>query len=130
MDAGLRNLFTNIEKNFNIAGCIPVVSLLSGAMRAIAGKIQVIVGAVIATTGFINLMITQNSRWEKWVNLGSELMIHGTLNIFRGLGEALLCGTTGVGNVVLLIPNMNKDDMFSPYLAYGTVANENCVCFS
>ena len=131
MNTTIANTFTNIEKGFNIAGSIPVVSLFSGAIRAIAGKIQGIVGALFSALGLASYMITNDSKWIPLINLGSEFIIHGALNVLRGLGEAMLCATTLVGNVMLLVPNMSKEDMFSPYFEYGSFTieeNPACCC--
>ena len=124
MDCKTVNIFTNIEKGFNIAGSLPIVSLFSGTLRAIAGKIQLLAGAVIAGIGLIKNLFSPNQKWANFTALGSELMIHGALNAVRGFGEALLCVSTLIGNVFLLIPNMVKEDMFSPYFAYGTITNQ------
>ena len=121
MDVNIKNVFTNIEKAFNIAGSIPIVSLVSGTLRILAGKVQILAGAVIAATGCINFLINPSEKWANMSKMGSEFMIHGALNSLRGFGEALLCASTIIGNVLLLIPNMVKDDMFSPYFAYGTL---------
>lgn len=120
MDLQLINTFTNIEKGFNVAGSIPIVSFISGAVRAVAGKIQALVGAIMATIGLISYSMTQEFKWKELVNDGNELIVHGALNFFRGVGEATLSASTLIGNVFLLIPNLMKDDKFSPYFAYGS----------
>jgi membrane-bound ClpP family serine protease len=131
MNTTIANTLTNIEKGFNIAGSIPVVSFFSGAIRAIAGKIQGVVGAIFFVMGLASYMVTNDSRWIPLINLGSELVIHGALNVLRGVGEAMLCVTTLVGNIMLLVPNMSKEDMFSPYFDYGSFTIEervDCCC--
>lgn len=119
MNVTTKEIFTGIEKGFNIAGCLPVVSFFSGTLRAIAGKVQALAGAIISAIGFINFLISPNERWASMTNLGSEMAIHGALNMLRGYGEALLSISTLVGNLFLLIPNMTKKESFSPYFAYG-----------
>lgn len=123
MDSSVRNVFTYIEKCFNVAGSTPIVSLFSGTLRAIAGKVQTLAGAIMATVGFIGFLINHNQKWAGITNIGSEFIIHGALNTLRGLGEALLCAYTLVGNVLLLIPNMSKKEPFSPFFTYGTLSN-------
>ena len=124
MNTEVKNLFTNIEKGFNITGTIPGVSLFSGLTRAVAGKIQMIAGAILSTIGLLNFLVTNDPKWAYMTALGSEFIIHGALNILRGLSEAMLCATTIVGNIGLLIPNLLKEDKFSPYFAYGVFSDE------
>jgi len=123
MDVRTKHVFTNIEKCFNIAGSLPIVSMFSGTLRFIAGKIQAVVGAIIALTGLVNYTFTKDRLWKDVALLGAEFIIHGALNTLRGLAEALLCARTLVGNLVLLIPNMAKEDIFSPYCEYGILTD-------
>lgn len=123
MDTAIKDLFNNIEKGFNVAGTIPVVSFFSGVIRAIAGKVQMIAGAVLAAFSYINYLITNNPKWANLTSVSSEFILHGALNLIRGLGEAALCATTVVGNIGLLIPNMAKEDMFGPYFTYGMISD-------
>jgi len=113
-----------LETGFNIAGCIPFVSLFSGCLRALAGKVEMIAGIALATIGFIAFAITADLKWQNIAVLGSELALHGTLNIIRGFGEAILCASTIAGNLFLLIPNMTKDSKFSPYFEYGMLTGK------
>lgn len=124
MDAGLKNTLTGIEKGFNIAGCIPVVAFFSGAIRATAGKVQLLAGAVMAGAGGIGYLATKQQKWKNIMKLGAEFVLHGALNVIRGFGEAFLAGATIVGNLFLLIPNLAKKDKFSPFIPYGTFTNQ------
>lgn len=121
MDLAIKNTLTNIEKGFNFAGCLPVVSLFSGALRMLAGKIQAVAGAVMAGIGFIGHLATKKPYWKNTMNLGAEFVLHGALNVLRGFGEAALSATTVLGNLFLFIPNMAKRDKFSPYIPYGSL---------
>jgi hypothetical protein len=123
MNTAVKDLFTNIEKGFNVAGTIPVVSFFSGMVRAVAGKVQMIAGAILSAFSYINFLITKHPKWAYLADVGNEFILHGALNILRGLSEASLCASTVVGNVVLLLPNMSKEDMFSPYFSYGTLSD-------
>lgn len=123
MNATIKNLFTNIEKGFNIAGTVPVASFFSGMIRAIAGKVQMIAGAILSVFSYANFLITRQPRWAYLADVGNEFILHGALNILRGLSEAALCATTIAGNIALLIPNMSKEEMFSPYFTYGSLSD-------
>ncbi len=117
---------TQIEKGFNIAGCLPIVGMFSGAIRATLGKIQAVVGLVLMGTGAIGAICardaTTHARYLKLQKLGQEHTLHGVLNVIRGLGEAFTCSAFfGVGNLVFLIPNLSQDDKFSPIFKYGTL---------
>jgi hypothetical protein len=123
MNIATKHLFTSIEKGFNIAGTIPVVSFFSGMIRAIAGKVQMIAGAILSTISYIAFLVTNNPKWNELILIGNEFILHGALNILRGIGEASLCATTIVGNIALLIPNMNQEDLFGPYFTYGILTD-------
>jgi hypothetical protein len=125
MDIRTKQVCTNIEKAFNIAGSLPVISKFSGMLRFVAGKVQAVAGAIIALTGVINYTFTKDRLWKNVALFGAEFMIHGALNAIRGLTEAFICIKTLVGNLVLLIPNMTKDDIFSPYCEYGILTERN-----
>lgn len=123
MNSTIKDLFTNIEKGFNVAGTIPVASFFSGMIRTIAGKVQMIAGAILSAFSYINFLITRDPKWVYVADVGNEFILHGALNILRGVSEASLCATTIVGNVMLLIPNLAKDDVFGPYFTYGTLSD-------
>lgn len=123
MNIATKELFTTIEKGFNIAGTIPVISFFSGMIRAIAGKIQMIAGAILSTISYVALLVTNHPKWNEYILIGNEFILHGALNILRGIGEASLCATTIVGNIALLIPNMNQKELFGPYFTYGMLTD-------
>jgi hypothetical protein len=110
---------TEIEKGFNIAGGIPFVSILSGSLRMIAGKIQLIAGALIGFVGLVGQMINSNQilKWEGISEKGLEHLIHGGLNIGRGLLEAFL-GATLLGSLGILAGQSLSSNKFEPIHKY------------
>lgn len=121
---------TRLEKTFNVLGCMPFIGAASGGLRAVLGHIQVLAGAAFAALGEIGVFVCHQRKSEaalahKWKSiavLGAEMILHGCLNIMRGYGEAVLGQYSfGLANIVLLVPNVYKEDAFSPYLAYGTL---------
>jgi hypothetical protein len=130
--SNVNKVAVDIEKAFNILGCTPFVCVLSGSLRAIFGKLQIIAGILTAALGELALFfctkrgedIELTKKWHTLSKLGAEHIIHGCLNTLRGNGEALLGSMTlGVGNIVLLIPNLSLNRNFSPFFAYGTLVN-------
>lgn len=124
---------TQVERIFNILGCIPFIGSFSGSLRAAAGHLQVLAGAVLAGAGQIGIFTSRTRhseseielKWKMVSTLGAELILHGCLNIIRGYGESLLgYYSLGLANVILLIPNMYKEDSFSPYFAYGAMKEQ------
>jgi hypothetical protein len=115
-----------IEKWFNLAGCLPFVGIVSGSLRVMAGKVQAVAGLILF--GIATLMLLakdQDKKLEKMEVWGFEFAIHGALNVLRGTGEATLCALTlGVGNVFLLIPNMGMKERFAPCFKYGRFAEQ------
>lgn len=122
------SLATQIEKIFNVAACVPFFGVAFSSIRVIAGKVQLVSGTALMLIGKMGFLVCSqfhsdediSSKWKTISNLGSEHVIHGALNILRGLGEGLLCFYTfGVGNLVLLVPNLRNEEPFTPFFTYG-----------
>lgn len=123
----INHVLTNVEKVFNVIDCMPYgIGMISGAIRFKLGKIQMIAGAAIAGVGLVGQLVGEDKyKWKQVTRLGVEHMIHGGLNSLRGLGTVLLgAATLGFGNLCLLIPNIAKDDPFSPEFKYGTFTSK------
>jgi len=126
----INKIYTDIEKIFNITGCIPGIGILSGSFRVILGKLQTITGiAIVATSelgqflatraGMDNLLI---NKWKILSQFGLEHILHGCLNVLRGTGEMLIGQyTMGLGNLPLIIPNLINGRNFNPYFSYGAL---------
>lgn len=119
MNVKTQNYLNNIEKGFNIAGCIPIVCFYSGTLRMTAGKIEAIAGAFMTIAGLISYEVTKEQKYDNWSKLGIEFIVQGVLNTFRGYGEIFLFRATFIGNLGLLIPNIALEDKFGPMLPYG-----------
>lgn len=136
----INSLSTDVEKILNIAGSAPWIGFLAGTVQSLAGQAQAIAGIAIMIISELSLIFAEISRadlnlkikidpkvvikWQILSKLGMELTIHGCLNAIRGTGVALLCSYTfGLGNVILLIPNLSRGRNFSPYFEYGTVTD-------
>lgn len=117
-------LMYHVEKGLNVAGSLPLVGKYSGALRVVAGKAQYIGGAILFLSGSAGYVASQVTKsdvkpWIEVTAFGLEHMIQGALNILRGLGEFLIgAATFGMGNVVLLLPNMSQKDKFGPVIPY------------
>jgi hypothetical protein len=116
-------LATDIERAFNVAGNIPYVGIVSGSLRAVAGKMQAIAGLAFCIIGVVGTAIAHNSkvkhRYQNLTNLGVQHLRHGILNMIRGIIEVGLgCSFGGFGSVFMLIPNLSQDRAFDPYFKY------------
>lgn len=119
---------SDLEKVFNIINCTPFICIFGSYLRPIIGKIQIVAGLIVATVGEIGLLVSTeenplNKKWQALSKLGTEHVIHGCLNVLRGLGEAFVSTfTMSLGNLVLVIPNLKKE--FGPYsFGYGTLVD-------
>ncbi|MEI6242148.1 MAG: hypothetical protein WCP39_01945 [Chlamydiota bacterium] len=81
-----------VEKVLNIFGYIPIVSSISGPIRAIMGKIQVIACAVLAVLAF--LTGREAMAWRCVI-----CFVHGVANYFRGNIETIPV----IGNIACLV---------------------------
>lgn len=128
----VNSLGIDLEKIFNIGGCLPWLGILSGSLRIVFGKTQAIGGIALTIFSEIGLGVSNLSKvdpnllpkWQTLSKFGAELTIHGCLNVIRGTGEVLI-GTYsfGLGNVVLIIPNLVSERNFGPYFSYGSLTN-------
>ena len=125
-------LCTDIEKIFNLTGCIPGIGALTGLLRISFGQIQIIAGiALMALGGLGSFMVNDRTedahllrKWNSLSAIGLEYNIHGCLNILRGSGELLIGDYTfRLGNLLFLAPNVANGHDFNPYFAYGTLTH-------
>ena len=120
----MNEALTNVEKVFNVAECIPIVGIVSSALRFVLAKVQLAVGIIFLTLGLVLTLLSQNQRQHSWVKLGVEHIMHGILNGIRGsLTFALGMYTYGIGNIICLVPNLIIKPTFSPVLRYGSIAS-------
>ena len=120
---------SDVERIFNISGCIPAIGILSGAFRTILAKVQVVVGIAITALSELGKFIAKQTskedlsdKWEMLSRFGLEQTLHGCLNIMIGTGEVLAGSyTLGLGNVAFLAPNLINNRNFMPYFAYGSL---------
>jgi hypothetical protein len=112
----VNRLLTDVETLANIADAIPVVGIFSSAVRIGAGKVQLAVGACITFVGLLDCLCGNNRRHV--VQLGCDQVLHGFLNIIRGIGTFLLAGT---GLNFVLAAQVFKKDHFAPVIQYGKI---------
>ncbi|MBA2728915.1 MAG: hypothetical protein H0U49_12175 [Parachlamydiaceae bacterium] len=110
-------VLTDIEIGFNKADAIPIVGVFSSALRIAAGKVQFTAGVCITFTGLIGSISGNNNyAWRSVVQLGCDQMIHGCLNVIRGVGTLLLAST---GLNFLLLAQAFRPEGFAPVVQYG-----------
>lgn len=115
--ADVNKFAIQIERVFNVLECIPLVCVLSSYLRIIAGKTQILFGTLVAILGEGGKLICPKNEnaglFNKFHSLtiyGTEQILHGGLNIFRGVGTGYLAAYTlqGLGNILLVVPNLNN----------------------
>lgn len=130
--AKVHSLGTDIEKIFNIAGCLPWLGVLSGTVRSFVGQVQTTLGIALTTLSELGLIFGKLSKvnteliskWKILSKLGIELTVHGCLNTIRGTGEMLIgTYTLGLGNMALILPNLSNNHNFAPYFPYGSITH-------
>ena len=112
---------TQIERGFNMAGSLPLIGTVPAVIRVGCGQIQFNAGCFIGTFGLVGQLVHPTS--EKWENItyaGGENIIHGALNILRGLGEAV-ASITVVGNAIPLGIQILSSNGFNPQFEYSGV---------
>lgn len=122
MRAMIEEGLTQGERAFNVLGGIPVAAIVSGALRIVIGKIQIVAGGIFALIG------AGIYCWKNDLNpleIGAEHMVHGTLNMGRGLAEMLL-GITVVGSLIPFTCQLLTDPTFHPRFAYSTQRIKHC----
>jgi hypothetical protein len=82
------------EKGLDIAGYIPFVSTVSGAIRAIAGKIQLIASGIFAAPYLIFYLTNERSakipaRIERCRDFSKKHFENGMANFYRGFIETI-----------------------------------------
>jgi len=119
MDSQTRGIFTNIERGFDVAACIPVVAIASGSLLAVAGKTQAFAGAVIAAIGALGHHLSKNPKWEAMMKTGFEFIAHGGLNVIKGVTQAAI-GSSLIGSPLVFIPfYLAKEAKAIPSFNYG-----------
>lgn len=125
---------TEAEVVFNVVACIPYLGGIGCAIRTVAGKVQIVAGGSVFA--FAELALYLDTKKQKNFHplsssdaraklallskFGREHVIHGCLNVLRGLSELALMGCTyGIGNVLLIAPNMMNRRDFKPFIPYG-----------
>lgn len=118
----IEETLTAVEKQFNIFGSIPIVGCISGALRAIAGKIQFAAGIIIGAIGLI--LHVFNKDHQKLFPTGAGHAIHGALNLLRGTVECIL-GVTLLGSFALLLIQALSTNGFEPTVKYPSMQNKS-----
>lgn len=126
-------VFTNIEKGFNIANSVPIVSVFTSPLRAKLGAIQAVVAGALGlgvtiAIGIETLKSQPNQdRIRKFGRLQEYAfhhMFHGLLNMIRGVGETIVAvPTMGILNAFTFLPlNLMQTPEFSPIKGYKAPA--------
>jgi hypothetical protein len=124
---------TQTERVFNILGCIPFLGRLSGSVRYLGGKSQILLGLALVGLSEVSLFFIKVSsqrddkiiekKWKMLAHLGAEITFQGSLNTLRGLAEVLVGEYTfGLGNVIFIAVNLKNERNFNPHFPYGTFA--------
>lgn len=118
---------TSIERTFNIAGSIPIISLPASIGRAYFGLAQTVTGlaiAALASVGQFFAKAQQKTAWEKKVSQGLEQANHGVLNWLRSQGEQI-GAITVVGSLGFLAFHLSRKEGFDPVNKYNIAPSES-----
>lgn len=79
------------EEALNLIGYIPMVSLLSAALRTLGGKLQAVLGLLLAIAFLIAGFKSPKNKIRHLLNFRTSLehLFHGVANIIRALLEAV-----------------------------------------
>ena len=114
----VNNYLAKTEELFNVTGSIPIVAIVSGAVRALAGVVQSFAGMILGFIGLAGMLISpKNYKWEHLAKTAFEQFNHGGLNFLRGLGEYLL-GLTFFGSIALFVYQGTSPNKFQPSYKY------------
>jgi hypothetical protein len=104
---------TNLERRFNKLACIPLVAIVSSAVRSTIATAQMVAGLILAGIGLLGQLIHKSDlKFDRLTSVGGEHALHGLLNSFRATGEFFL-SLTLVGSLFLFI---QKD--YEPVIPY------------
>lgn len=111
---------TNIERDFNIVGSLPLIGVASGATRHVLGDIQITAGITIGLLGLGGQIVHPfDKEMQKMTSLGVEHIIHGALNSIRGVAEGI-CSITVVGSIIPFSIQVLSENGFNPRFGYST----------
>jgi hypothetical protein len=92
IQGSLDSSLEKFEHALNIAGYVPLVSSVSGVIRAVLGKIEVIggiaTGAILAIAALFNPHASQrHAQLNKAAEVAVKYSLHGVANLLRGTIE-------------------------------------------
>lgn len=117
---------TSIERSFNIACSIPVISLPASIARGCFGLAQTVTGFAIATLASVGQLFAkaqQKPTWQKRVSQGFKQLEHGILNWLRAQIEQI-GAITVVGSLGFLAFHLNRKEGFDPVYKYNIPPSE------
>lgn len=88
----LEKTLAKAEEALNLVGYIPLLSVISASVRSVGGKLQALGGLLFALGCFGLGWFSPHHKKRKLFQLcrnGIEYLIHGLLNIFRSIFEAI-----------------------------------------
>lgn len=94
IEDSLDSWLENVEHGLNIAGYVPLVSSISGPLRMVLGKCEVIGG--LATAAFMAIAalfdphpVEKLHQLNRALEIAVKYTLHGAANLFRGTIEAI-----------------------------------------
>jgi hypothetical protein len=89
MSFALDQSLQNIETTLNIVGYIPFVSIASGSIRFVGGKVEAIAGLILAALSALPGGCQSAKEQSRRIDHGLELALHGGANMIRGAVESI-----------------------------------------
>lgn len=89
----LEKYLAQTEQVLNLVGYIPMVSILTAAVRSLGGKCQILSGIFLGVFFYIRSYFSTSKKkiFIQNSHISFSHVIHGLLNIVRGLIEAVPC---------------------------------------
>lgn len=112
---------TAAETAINFLESLPIVGIVFGASRVIAGKVQLVSAAIFAGFATFSAVVSSKAeninKWHARSNHAIDHMCHGILNIARG-SFAVLMGATLIGSGFLFFAQHFSANGFEPIIKY------------
>ncbi len=86
------NALAATERTLNLFGYVPFVSTVSGGLRIIYGKVEIITGLALSAIGIVGALCKQGSDRKSAMDQADSFFkysIHGLANVARGLVESV-----------------------------------------
>jgi hypothetical protein len=116
----MHDYLNKVSTVFNVADSIPLVALWAAPIRGEIFKVFTVASATVAGVGLVGQLLLPNEKhWEDLTRQGTDLAIHGSMEVARATAEFIL-GITFFGSIGLLLAQWSTKNGFAPIFDYKT----------